>query len=89
MKELLGVITRKGQVTIPAELRRALKLRQGDRVAFALEPEGSIRVTVPCYRTVASLRGAAGTLKAPLSWAEMMEVAVEDYLNAEYTRSDE
>lgn len=89
MKELLGVITRNGQVTIPAELRRALRLRQGDQVAFALEPEGSIRVTVPHYPTVASLRGADGTLKEPLSWEEMREVAIEDYLNAEYARSDE
>ena len=43
------VITRKGQVTIPAEIRRSLGLKQGDRVEFIhengkvrLEPIGSV-----------------------------------------------
>lgn len=44
-----GVITRKGQVTIPAEIRRSLGLKQGDRVNFVqdnghitIEPLGSV-----------------------------------------------
>jgi antitoxin PrlF len=36
-REFVSVITRKGQVTIPAEIRRALGLREGDKVAFVLE----------------------------------------------------
>lgn len=35
-KQLLTVVTRKGQITVPAELRRALGLRQGDKVALSL-----------------------------------------------------
>lgn len=84
MKELLTVVTRKGQVTIPSELRKALKLKQGDRVAFVLEPEGVVRLTTPRYPTIASLRGAAGALKKPLSWEEVKTIAREDYLDAEY-----
>jgi AbrB family looped-hinge helix DNA binding protein len=38
MKEQqVGVMTRKGQVTVPAAIRRSLSLRQGDRIAFRLE----------------------------------------------------
>lgn len=44
-----GVITRKGQVTIPAEIRRSLGLKEGDRVNFVqengritIEPLGSV-----------------------------------------------
>jgi AbrB family looped-hinge helix DNA binding protein len=37
MQERLSVITRKGQVTLPAEIRRSLDLKQGDKVAFRLE----------------------------------------------------
>ena len=33
----VGVITRKGQITIPAEIRNALDLKEGDRVEFRLE----------------------------------------------------
>ncbi len=32
-----AVITRKGQVTIPVEIRRALDLKRGDRVTFVQE----------------------------------------------------
>lgn len=34
MANLSGVVTRKGQVTIPAELRRAFHISEGDTVAF-------------------------------------------------------
>ncbi|HVC83580.1 MAG TPA: AbrB/MazE/SpoVT family DNA-binding domain-containing protein [Chloroflexota bacterium] len=37
MKEQMGVLTRKGQVTVPAAIRRDLGLRQGDKLTFALE----------------------------------------------------
>ena len=37
MRELLTVVTRKGQVTVPAEIRRALGIKEGDRVAFVME----------------------------------------------------
>ena len=37
MKEHLGIMTRKGQVTVPAEIRHRLGLKQGDRVSFRLD----------------------------------------------------
>jgi AbrB family looped-hinge helix DNA binding protein len=41
-----SVITRKGQITLPAELRRRFNLQEGDRVAFVVndEADGSIVV---------------------------------------------
>ena len=41
MEELRAVVTRKGQVTIPAEVRRALDLKRGDMVAFTLPDSAS------------------------------------------------
>ena len=38
-----GVITRKGQVTIPIAIRRALDLNRGDRVEFVRE-NGTVRL---------------------------------------------
>jgi AbrB family looped-hinge helix DNA binding protein len=44
MNEQLRVITRKGQVTLPAAIRHSLNLKQGDKVAFRLE-DGRVVLT--------------------------------------------
>ena len=65
MLERFTVITRKGQITLPAEMRRALDLKQGDRVAVSLEAEG-LRVR----STRGVVEATAGALKSdrpPLS----------------------
>jgi len=35
----IGSVARKGQITIPKEIRETLRLREGDRVIFILEGE--------------------------------------------------
>ena len=84
MKEIISTITSKGQVTIPAEIRRHLGLKKSDKISFVIEPEGDVRLRVPSYPSVTSLRGAAGSLKKPLSWDEMRQIAREDRLKAKY-----
>ncbi|MBI3103624.1 type II toxin-antitoxin system PrlF family antitoxin [Candidatus Daviesbacteria bacterium] len=84
MKEILSTITSKGQITIPAEVRRHLKVATRDKVAFVLEADGTVRLAAPRYPDIASLRGAAGSLKQPLTWQEMREIAHEDRLKAKY-----
>ena len=37
MREHLTRVTRKGQITVPVEIRRALGLQEGDNVAVVLE----------------------------------------------------
>lgn len=39
MSEQLSVMTRKGQITIPAEIRRRMGLQTGDKVAVILSPD--------------------------------------------------
>ena len=80
MKELASTVTSKGQVTIPVEVRQHLGLEQGDKVLFIIEDQGTVRVEAPSYPTIASLRGAAGSLEKPLSWKEMLEIAREDHV---------
>ena len=41
MPEIKSTLTQKGQVTIPAEVRRALGLKPHDRVTFELEGDGA------------------------------------------------
>lgn len=78
MKEIISTISSKGQVTVPVEVRRRLGIKQGDKLSFVIEDEGSIRLEAPRYRDLASLRGAAGSLKQPLGWSETLAIARED-----------
>lgn len=66
MNRRLSVVTRKGQITLPVDFRRALKLKEGDKVAVSLEggrmsvsPYGSVT-----SRTAGLLRGDGPVLSA-------------------------
>jgi AbrB family looped-hinge helix DNA binding protein len=41
MSEHTTIVTRKGQITVPIAVRRALNLKQGDRVVVTLEADGA------------------------------------------------
>jgi AbrB family looped-hinge helix DNA binding protein len=41
MARLESTLTRKGQVTVPIEVRRALGINEGDRISFVLENGGA------------------------------------------------
>jgi AbrB family looped-hinge helix DNA binding protein len=56
-----AAVTSKGQITIPADVRRAMRLRPQDRVVFTLLPDGT---TVMRAKT-RTLRELAGSLKRP------------------------
>jgi antitoxin PrlF len=89
MKEIPATITSKGQVTIPAEVRRHLGLQTRDKIAFVIEPEGGVRLKVPEFPTIESLAGIAGTLPKPMAWKEVLETAREDALVDKYSQPDE
>ncbi len=84
MKEIVSTVTSKGQVTIPVEVRKHLGVSTKDKIIFILEPDGTVRLSAPRYPDVESLRGAAGSLKQPLRWQEMWEIAQEDRLKAKH-----
>ncbi|MDO8672598.1 MAG: type II toxin-antitoxin system PrlF family antitoxin [Dehalococcoidia bacterium] len=88
MKEILSTITSKGQVTIPAEVRRHLGVHTHDKITFVIESEGAVRIVAPRYADVASLRGAAGALKKPLPFEKMRAIAYEDRLKAKYEQPE-
>ena len=79
MQEIISTITSKGQVTIPAEVRRHLGVDTHDKIAFVLEDDGAVRLSVPHFPTIDSLRGIAGSLPRPMSWQEMEDIAQEEH----------
>ena len=88
MKEIFSALTSKGRVTIPIEVRKHLGVTTNGKVAFVIEDDGTVRLRVMRYPTVASLQGAAGSLKKPLSWQEMRQIACEDRFKARDTDFD-
>src|SRR5712691_13293714 len=78
MKEFVSALTSKGRVTIPTEVREHLGITANGKVAFVIGDDGTVRLRVMHYPTVASLQGAAGSLKKTLSWQEMQQIACED-----------
>lgn len=80
MKEIVASLTSKGQVTVPVEVRRLLGIKPGEKIAFVLDGEETVRLGRPRYPGIAALRGAAGTLKSPLPWQKMRAIAREDSL---------
>lgn len=78
MKELLTVVTRKGQITVPAEIRRALGLKEGDKVALALVDPKRRQVRLRPVRSVAELTfGAVTPRKRPEDFKELRGQFVE------------
>lgn len=58
---MLATLTSKGQVTLPKEIRDALKLDAGAKLDFLLQPDGSLTVR-PLTRSVSAI---VGLLKRP------------------------
>lgn len=87
MREIVSTVSSKGQVTIPAEIRKHLNIKEGDKLSFVIEDEGSVRVEAPRYPNVEALRGVAGSLETPRSWDDMLQIAREDHVQ-EITRNE-
>ena len=81
-RQIPSTITSKGQVTIPTEVRRLLGVDINDKIAFQITSQGDILLTVPQYRSIADLAGAAGKLPYPPTEQELKHIAAEERTKA-------
>jgi AbrB family looped-hinge helix DNA binding protein len=70
----LARVTSKGQVTIPAEVRKALAIEQGDDLVFDLGPDRTAQLRVIKRK---SLSGLYGALPATRSYPGTKEIREE------------
>ena len=76
MKELVATITSKGQLTVPAEIRRTLGLKRGDKVVFRLENHD---VTLaPATSRLAAGYQSVPALPAAKTWQEVEALVAEE-----------
>lgn len=70
-----STITSRGQTTLPAEIRCALRLKSGDKIRYYVLDDGEIRIAR--VRPVAGLAGILGRGAKPVS-LEDMETAIAE-----------
>jgi AbrB family looped-hinge helix DNA binding protein len=84
VQERLTVITRKGQITIPAEIRRALGLKEGDKIAVSLPDPETQEVHLHPVRTIAEMTfGAVSPRKRPEDFRELREIFKDEIVAKE------
>lgn len=71
-----STVTSKGQITIPVEVRRALKLDTGSRVEFVEQSDGSYEL-IAATRSVKELKGILKSRVGPVSIEDMNEAVLE------------
>lgn len=77
MKQFTTTITQRGQVTLPAYVRRVLGIQPREKVTF--EVEGNEVRILPAQYTVESVRGSVPALREPKSLEEMGEIAGQEH----------
>jgi AbrB family looped-hinge helix DNA binding protein len=76
MKEIVTSLTQRGQVTVPAEVRRLLGLKSRDKVAFAIDND-QVRL-VPVTFTVESAYGSVKPRNRPEDFKALSRAAREE-----------
>lgn len=71
-----ATLTSKGQITIPADVRRALNVQTGDRVEFVQVQPGRFEL-VAATRSVRELKGMFGKPARSLSIDDMNRLVAE------------
>lgn len=77
MREIVASVTQRGQVTIPAEVRRLLGIRPRDKVAFAIDDD-QVRL-VPARFTLEQAFGSVRPLRRPEDFERIVHEAMEDH----------
>jgi len=77
IEEYIRTVTTKGQVTIPAEIRRLLEVGPGDKVVFRVR-EDTVELQLSTM-TLEDTFGAVTPRKRPEDFAELREIAVEEH----------
>lgn len=80
MREVLSSVSPKGQVTLPAEIRRVLGIKPKDKVVIRLE-DGKVEIT-PAASPLEESYQAIPALKPIRSWREIEALVAEEAARA-------
>jgi len=81
---LHSTVTRKGQTTIPGKIRKALRIKPGDKLEYEMAGD---HVTIRVHLGTRSLKGILASKKGKgMSFAEIREAAAKVARNREDLR---
>jgi AbrB family looped-hinge helix DNA binding protein len=84
MKEIITTMTQRGQVTVPSEVRRLLRLKPRDKVAFSIDKD-EVRLT-PARFTLESAFGSVKPLKGRQDFKTISREARDEKLRRERSK---
>jgi len=76
MREITASVTERGQVTIPAEVRKALGIKARDKVSFVID-DGNVVLKKPRF-TIGTAAGSIKPLRMPEDWEERIREAKDE-----------
>ena len=81
---LHSTVTSKGQTTIPEKIRKALRIKPGDKLEYAVEGDYA---TIRVHPGIRSLKGALASKKGKrMSFGEIREAAAQAARSSEGSR---
>ena len=82
----IATITSKGQVTLPKEVRKLLRLETGEKIDFRVDQASRTAILVPLNKIVDDVFGVLGTKgKRKAVTVEEMDKAIKKKLQKEFT----
>jgi AbrB family looped-hinge helix DNA binding protein len=86
MKEIVATVSSKGQVTIPAVIRKHLGITEPDKIAFVVEEDGSVQLR-PAQFTLEDVLGAIPALpNESVDLDREIELATEEEVDQKMQR---
>jgi AbrB family looped-hinge helix DNA binding protein len=86
--EAVTKMTRKGQVSVPVAIRKALGLKEGDKVAFALTGTGKKQATLKRAPSVTAMTFGTLASGVPMRSPQEERLAAAEAIAAEAAETD-
>jgi AbrB family looped-hinge helix DNA binding protein len=86
-QEYVRTVTTKGQVTIPAEIRRLLEVEPGDKVVFRVTED-----RVELHHGATTLEdtfGAVSPLRRPEDFSRLRDIAIDEHTQRVITEMED
>jgi len=82
MREITTTLTKKGQVTVPVEIRNFFGLKTNDKITFKIS-DGIVQIS-PAKYSIEDVYGIVKPINKPENFKKIRETAVNEYVQKVY-----